>query len=79
MDDVVRIEFEERSEQWFVTVYFPDGSSRPEEPFPASGHPNYPKVEQVRDRVQNVLRYEIISVSGHAPNGTHYVVEVKPK
>ncbi|WP_316295750.1 hypothetical protein [Clavibacter michiganensis] len=79
MDDVVRIEFEERDEQWFVTLYAQDGSSRPGEPFPASGHPRYPKDEQVRHRVEKVLGYEINSVSGHAPNGTHFVVEVKPK
>jgi hypothetical protein len=79
MDNVVRIEFDERNEQWFVTLYLEDGSSRPGEPFPASDHPNNPKDEQVRRRVQEVLGYEIKSVSGHAPNGTHYVVEVKPK
>ncbi|MFT7712307.1 hypothetical protein ACMT9Y_15210 [Clavibacter tessellarius] len=79
MDDVVRIEFEERSEQWFVTLYFEDGSSRPEEPFPASGHPNYPKDEQVRRRVENELDCEITSFSGDAPDGTHYVVGVKAR
>jgi len=79
MDDVVRIEFKERSGQWFPTLYSEDGVSRPGEPFPASGHPHYPKDQQVRDRVGGKLNCEITSMSSDATNGNHYVVGVKPR
>lgn len=54
MDDVARIEFEERDQQWLVTLTDVEGTSEPGEPFPASGHENYSKLEQVLARLASL-------------------------
>lgn len=77
MADLQRIEFEERGEQWFITEVYSDGSTRPGEPFPASGHENFPKLEQVQSRIKE--KYPDCRptyIPHNKGNGTWYVFSV---
>jgi len=53
MTDLQRLEFEERDEQWYITEVYSDGRSQPGEPFMASGHERYSKLDQVMDRIKD--------------------------
>jgi hypothetical protein len=63
MTDIVRIDFEERDQQWQVTLVTADNEHRPGEPFPAYGGENFSKLEQVLNRVK---------VLGYRPTHTPY-------
>lgn len=54
MNKDVRIEFTEVDRQWKVSIVSEDGSVRPGEPFAASAHKNWTKLEQVRDRAETL-------------------------
>ncbi len=53
MADLKSLEFEERAQQWFITEIYGDGSAKPGEPFMASGHDHFTKLEQVLRRIQD--------------------------
>lgn len=77
MDNIVRVDFEERDTQWIVTLIDADGNDRPGEPFPASGHERFTKLEQVTGRLAELgLRPKRTPYD--QPNKTHYVFEVDP-
>jgi hypothetical protein len=75
--EIVRIDFLERDEVWEVTLWLSDGTTRPGEPFPASGHPNYSKLEQVTRRLQE-LGYRATRMPYSKVNETRYNLEVVP-
>lgn len=53
MADLQRLEFEERDGQWHITEIYSDGHVQPGEPFMASGHERYSKLQQVLDRIKD--------------------------
>lgn len=77
MGNVVRIDFEERDQQWRVTLIDADGDARPGEPFPAYGGERYSKLEQVLGRLTD-LGYRPTHIPYSKPNATHYGFEVSP-
>ena len=77
MADLQRLEFEERDEQWFITEVYSDGSTKPGEPFPASGHEHYSKLEQVQNRIKEEYPdYRPTHIPYNRVNGTWYVFSV---
>jgi hypothetical protein len=77
MRTVVRIDFEERDQQWRVTLIDADGDARPGEPFPAYGGEGYSKLEQVSGRLRD-LGYRPTYTPYNKPNASHYIFEVSP-
>jgi hypothetical protein len=77
MDNLVRIDFEEIDQQWIVTLIDSDRHAIPGEPFPASGHERYSKLQQVLDRVHS-LGYRSTHTPYNRVNGTSYRLEVVP-
>lgn len=77
MDNVVRIDFEERDQQWFVTLIDADGKSAPGEPFPASGHEGFTKLEQVLRYVQE-QGYRSTRTPYNKVNASRYMLDVVP-
>jgi hypothetical protein len=77
VDHIERIDFEERDEQWIVTLTALGGEVRPGEPFPAFGGEEYSKLEQVLRRVEE-LGYQPTRTTYNRPNATWYIFEVKP-
>ncbi|BDZ54165.1 hypothetical protein GCM10025870_12380 [Agromyces marinus] len=53
MAELQRLQFEERDGQWFITEFYSDGRSQPGEPFMASGHERYSKLQQVLSRIKD--------------------------
>ncbi|WP_029267403.1 MULTISPECIES: hypothetical protein [unclassified Microbacterium] len=77
MANVERVIFEEIDQQWLVTLVDDEGATVPGEPFPASGHENYSKLEQVLDRL-TLLGYRARQIPHEAPNQRRYVFDVRP-
>lgn len=77
VNNMVRIDFEERDQQWIVTLTSADRDTRPGEPFPAYGGEGFSKLEQVLSRVKE-LGYRPRRIPYNKPNATRYVFEVKP-
>ena len=75
MGDVVRVEFEERDQQWRVTLADADGEVRPGRPFPAYGGEGDSKLEQVLGRLKD-LGYQPARIPYNKPNATRYTFEV---
>jgi hypothetical protein len=78
VDHIERIDFEERDQQWIVTLTALGGGVRPGEPFPAFGGEGYSKLEQVLNRVKE-LGYEPMRIPYNRPNATRYLFELKPQ
>jgi hypothetical protein len=75
--DLQRLEFEERDEQWFITEVHSDGHLQPGEPFMASGHERYSKLQQVIDRIKDKYPgYRPIRIPYNKVNATHFSLEV---
>lgn len=75
MSVLERIEFDERREQWDITEFYSDNSSRRGEPFPASGR------QQKRDQVLERLAfkypdYRALHDPENAAEKTHYSFRV---
>lgn len=77
MNSVARVDFEERDEQWIVTLIGADGESRPGEPFPAFGGEGFSKLEQVLSRIKE-LGYRPKYTPYNKPNAKSYIFEVRP-
>ena len=77
MDNVVRINFEERDQQWIVTLIDADGNAQPGKPFPASGHERFTKLEQVLRCVQE-LGYRATNTPYNKVNESKYLLDVTP-
>ena len=75
MGDVVRVEFEERDQQWRVTLADADGEVLPGRPFPAYGGEGDSKLEQVLGRLMD-LGYQPARIPYNQPNATRYAFEV---
>lgn len=75
MDDIVRIEFEERDQQWQVTLVTADNEHRPAEPFPAYGGENYSGLEQVLNRVKE-LGYRATRTPHNRANDSRFIIGV---
>lgn len=73
----MRIEFKERDRQWLVTLTHADGVTSPGEPFPASGHEHFSKLEQVLFRLGQ-LGYRPKQIPSDKPDALRYVIEVEP-
>ncbi len=73
----MRIEFKERDWLWLVTLTHADGVTSPGEPFPASGHEHFSKLEQVHfclgRSATGPSRFPLTS-----PDALRYVIEVEP-
>lgn len=78
VDIIVRIDFEERDQQWILTLFDQEGTAHPGEPFPAFGGEGYSRLEQVLNRI-NELGFVPTRVPYNRPNASRYIVEVKPK
>jgi hypothetical protein len=78
MHKVVRVDFHERDQQWIVTLWDSDGHTRPGEPFPASDHKEFTKLQQVLYRLQ-MLGYEATNIPYNKVNATSYNLDVKPR
>lgn len=76
MDNVVRVKFVEVDEQWRVTLVSADGEERPGEPFQASAHERFSKLEQVMWRLRD-MGYRALSTPAEA-NERQYVIDVVP-
>ena len=74
----MRIDFEERDQQWILTLFDQEGTAHPGEPFPAFGGEGYSRLEQVLNRI-NELGFVPTRVPYNRPNASRYIVEVKPK
>lgn len=77
METITRIDFVEDNRQWLVTLIAADGSRRPGEPFPASGSDNFPKLQQVLDRLKE-LGYRSTHTPYGKPNKSEYRLDVLP-
>lgn len=77
MEDVVRIDFKEEDRQWLVTLFNANGDTRPGEPFPASGHEDYTKLQQVLARLTS-LGYRPHRIPYNQVNRGWYIFEVSP-
>ncbi|RXZ72767.1 hypothetical protein [Agromyces albus] len=77
MNNVVRIDFHERDQQWIVTLTGADGGTRSGEPFPAFGGEGFSKLEQVISRMKE-LGYRPTRIPYNKPNATRYIFEVEP-
>lgn len=76
-NDIVRIDFLELDEVWEVTLWLRDGTIRPGEPFPASGHPNNSKLQQVMRRLEE-LGYRATHTPYNKVHETRYNLDVVP-
>jgi hypothetical protein len=53
MAELERLDFEERDGQWFITEVYRGGHFKAGEPFMASGHERFTKLEQVLQRASD--------------------------
>lgn len=77
MQNIVRIDFKERDQQWLVTLWYADGTTRPGEPFPASEAENYSKAEQIAARLK-LLGLKPKQWPDSGPNERWYRLDVVP-
>lgn len=73
----MRVDFEERDQQWLVTLTNAEGVSRPGEPFAASGHEDYSKLEQVLAYLTS-LGFRPNRIPYGDRNRRWYIFEVSP-
>lgn len=79
MSVLTGLEFSERHEQWTITEFYSDGSSRPGEPFQASGRQS--ERDQVLERLASKYPdYLALRDPANAVDKTYYSfkVELKP-
>ena len=77
MSDLQRLDFEERAQQWFITEVYSDARSKPGEPFMASGHERYTKLQQVLDRVRDKYPdYRPIHIPYDRVNDLRYSLDI---
>lgn len=80
MADLQRLEFEERDGQWLITEVYTDGRFEPGEPFMASGHESYSKLQQVLGRVKDIYPgYRPTRIPYDMVNATRFLLEVVPE
>lgn len=80
MANLKHLRFEERDEQWFITETYSDGKDRSGEPFMASGHERYTKLQQVLDRISDKYpSYRPTPIPYNTVNATRFSFDLVPK